>query len=218
MNINDSAKTIVCYGDSNTWGSVSKGGEIKERTRYPRSVRWTGVLQKLLGDDYEIINEGTSARTFVVKDEEKPERIGITHLRSILKTNAPIDLVIVALGTNDTKGRYGLSAETIANHLEQTIQLIHEEGIKNILVICPLLPILNSVGKFYEDFENSLEKISKFPELFKKVSDNYNCRFLNAADYITPSNKDGLHLEPEAHAKLAEVLKTEVLRIFSEEY
>lgn len=215
MNINDSAKTIVCYGDSNTWGSVPRGGEVQGRTRYPRSVRWTGVLQKLLGEDYEIINEGTSARTFVVKEEEKPERTGITHLRSILKTNAPVDLIIIALGTNDTKGRYALSAEMIASHLEQTIQLIKEEGVKNILVLCPSIPVLNSVGKFYEDFENSVEKISKFPELFKKVADKYNCSFLNVGDYITASNKDGLHFEPEAHTKLAEVLKMEVLRIFS---
>ncbi|MBP9711415.1 MAG: acylhydrolase [Candidatus Pacebacteria bacterium] len=211
--INDSAKTIVCYGDSNTWGSVPRGAEVTGRTRYPRSIRWTGVLQKLLGDDYEVINEGTSARTFSVQEEGKPERTGITHLRSILKTNTPIDLVIVALGTNDTKGRYGLSAEIIASHLEQTIKLIKEEGLENILILCPSIPIQNSVGKFYEDFENSLEKIVKFPELFKDVAIKYSCRFLNAADYITASDKDGLHLEPESHQKLAEVLATEIRKI-----
>jgi lysophospholipase L1-like esterase len=113
----------------------------------------------------------------------KPERTGITHLRSILKTSSPVDLIIVALGTNDTKGRYKLSAEMIRDHLEQTILLIREEGVKNILVLCPPVPALNSVGKFYEDFDNSVEKISKFPELFKKVAGNYNCSFLNAGDY-----------------------------------
>ena len=214
MNISDNAKTIVCYGDSNTWGSVPRGGEVQGRTRYPRSVRWTGVLQKLLGENYEIRNEGTSARTFVAKEEDKPERTGITHLPSILKTNAPVDLVIIALGTNDTKGRYELTTEMIANHLEQTIQLIKKEDIKNILVLCPPIPVLNSVGKFYEDFENSVEKISKFPKLFQKVADKYNCSFVNAGDYIVASNKDGLHFDPETHTKLAEILKDKILQIY----
>jgi lysophospholipase L1-like esterase len=39
MNTNDSAKTIVCYGDSNTWGSVPRSDATEIKTRYPRSVR-----------------------------------------------------------------------------------------------------------------------------------------------------------------------------------
>lgn len=36
-------KYILCYGDSNTFGTDPIMG------RHPDDVRWTGVLQKLLG-------------------------------------------------------------------------------------------------------------------------------------------------------------------------
>ena len=55
----DSSKTILCYGDSNTWGVIPKS-----IFRHPRSVRWPAVLQNLLGDDYEVISELT---TFIQK-------------------------------------------------------------------------------------------------------------------------------------------------------
>ena len=45
--------TILCYGDSNTYGYNPVNG-----LRYPKDVRWTGVLQKLLGEQYAVIEEG----------------------------------------------------------------------------------------------------------------------------------------------------------------
>ena len=54
------AKRIVCYGDSNTWGS-----DPATRDRFPPDVRWTGVLARELGDGYQIIEEGLPGRTTV---------------------------------------------------------------------------------------------------------------------------------------------------------
>ncbi|MDP3962781.1 MAG: GDSL-type esterase/lipase family protein, partial [bacterium] len=107
--LKDSAKTILCYGDSNTWGAIPSAGQ-----RYPRSVRWTGVLQNLLGDDYEVLSEGLCGRTFVASDPAKSHRIGITHLQALLETHDPIDFLIIMLGTNDVKSTYNLSPEDIA--------------------------------------------------------------------------------------------------------
>ena len=85
MNIKPNAKTIVCYGDSNTWGAIPNNPG-----RFSRDVCWTGVLQKELGSDYEVINEGLCGRTFIVEEKGKEHRVGITHLESILNTNEPI--------------------------------------------------------------------------------------------------------------------------------
>lgn len=63
--IKTSAKTILCYGDSNTWGNVPSSF-----LRYPRDVRWPAVLQNLLGEDYEVISEGLCGRT--LKSEATP--------------------------------------------------------------------------------------------------------------------------------------------------
>lgn len=54
--------TILCYGDSNTYGYNPVNG-----LRYPKGVRWTGVLQKMLGEEYEVIEEGCNGRTTVLR-------------------------------------------------------------------------------------------------------------------------------------------------------
>lgn len=207
MNTNDSAKTVVCYGDSNTWGRIPKAG------RYPRSVRWTGVLQNLLGNEYDVIGEGVSGRTFVVVDPENPWRTGITQLKSILRSTLPIDLIVIMLGTNDVKTRFELEPEDIAQHLQQTVDLIRIEDIKNILIVCP--PNIATLENGIEDprYIGGSEKIKKLPPLFQKVAQSNNCYFIDAGKYIRSSAIDGLHYGPDDHKKLAEILKEEIIKI-----
>lgn len=57
------AKTIVCFGDSNTHGYNNKNGK-----RFSEHVRWPMVLQELLGEEYLIREEGLSGRTTVFED------------------------------------------------------------------------------------------------------------------------------------------------------
>lgn len=207
MEIKDSAKTIVCYGDSNTWGRIP-GNE-----RYPRSVRWTGVLQKLLGGEYEIINEGLNGRTFVAVDPQRPYRTGVSQLESILQSHKPVDAVVIMLGTNDVKTTYNLTAQDIARHLDQTIALVQKENISKILIVCPTEIILPEVNTLNPDFVNGPEISIQLPALYKNVAEKYSCNFLNAQDYISSSKIDGFHLEPEAHATLAGVIKDELLKM-----
>ncbi len=202
--VNDTAKTILCYGDSNTWGRIPRG------ERYPRSVRWVNILQKLLGDDYEVISEGLNGRTFNAPDPEKPFLNGLSQLKAILKTHTPIDRIVVMLGTNDVKIIYNLTPEEITQHLEQTIQLIQEEKIPKILVVCPAEVIMPSDNNLDENFKRSPELSKKLAPLFKIIADKYNCDFVNAQEYISSSKIDGFHLDPESHAKLAEVLKEKI--------
>jgi len=45
-------KNILCYGDSNTYGYNPENGQ-----RYDYNIRWTGILQNLLGLEYRVIEE-----------------------------------------------------------------------------------------------------------------------------------------------------------------
>ncbi len=208
MTIKDSVKTIVCYGDSNTW-STNAG----PYTRWPRSVRWTGVLQKLLGEEYEVVSEGLSGRTFVAPEPGKPQRTGITHLQAILETHDPIDLVIIMLGTNDVKITFNLSAEGIAGHLEETIELIRDDKVDllqdpAILVVCPP-PVIHPVGSELDPrMVNGPELFKKLPALFKKVAEKHGCGFINAGEHLSNGTVDGYHLDAEGNKKLAKVLAT----------
>src|SRR5918995_379176 len=96
-------RTVLCYGDSNTWGY-----DPATRKRYPPHVRWTGVLADQLGE------EGLNGRTTRWDDPIEPHRNGMTYLRPCVESHRPLDLVIVMLGTNDLKRRFDLSASDIA--------------------------------------------------------------------------------------------------------
>ena len=206
MNTNPNAKTIVCYGDSNTWGDVPNKNE-----RHPSDIRWTGVLQDILGEGHEIVNEGLCGRTFVAEEEGKSHRVGITHLKSILSTNDPVDAITVMLGTNDMKSIFGLTAEDIANHLKQTIQLIQKEEIEKIIVICPA-PVINPEGlRLDERLKDAPATSLLLPPLYEKIAEEFNCLYLNAGDFISLENTDGYHLDAEHHKilgkKVAEIIK-----------
>ena len=99
-------KTIMCYGDSNTWGCIPLAGPQPPR-RYGPAQRWPGVLRRELGDGYWIVEEGLNGRTTVWDDPLEPFRSGKELLAPCLMTHEPIDLVIVMLGTNDLKRRFG---------------------------------------------------------------------------------------------------------------
>lgn len=212
MITNPKAKIIVCYGDSNTWGDVPN-----EERRYAPNVRWTGVLQDILGDNYDVVNEGLCGRTFKVIEPGKEHRSGINHLRSILQTNEPTDLITIMLGTNDLKNTFGLTAEEIEDHLRQTVEFIQNErtgpneSIPQILIICPT-PVASPVN---EDLDERMigapETSLKLPALYKKVAEELGCLYLNAGDFISLENTDGYHLAEKDHKtlgeKVAEIVK-----------
>ncbi len=204
--IKNSAKTILCYGDSNTWGNVPRSDQ-----RHPRDIRWPGALQRILGEEYEVISEGLCGRTFVAEDPAKPHRTGITHLRAILESADPVDSLIIMLGTNDVKSTYNLTPEEIAGHLLQTIELSRSikdlEKVPRILIVCPPAVIVPEIGDLDPRMLPGLEAFEVLPHLYKEVAEKYDCGFINAGDYISSSKVDGYHLDKEAHLKLAKVIE-----------
>lgn len=56
-------RTIVCFGDSNTWGYDAETDQ-----RFKDEIRWTGLLDTELGDSYRVIEEGLPGRTSVSED------------------------------------------------------------------------------------------------------------------------------------------------------
>jgi lysophospholipase L1-like esterase len=73
--------------------------------RYPYEKRWTGILQGLLGDGYRVVEEGLNGRTTAWDDPVAPYRNGAKYLDACIETHAPLDLIMIMLGTNDLKPR-----------------------------------------------------------------------------------------------------------------
>lgn len=179
MITNPHAKVIVCYGDSNTWGDVPN-----ENRRYAPNIRWTGILQNILGDDYEVVNEGLCGRTFKAIEPNKEHRAGLVHLRSILQTNEPTDLIAIMLGTNDVKTTFDLSADECAKKAvdlgDDTARWLYAATLDRYLLS------IDKPQKFGTQFKNTLEGNPELGPVDPNTSDE------ERAEYHVPPLKDAV--------------------------
>ncbi len=207
-------KTVLCYGDSNTWGFDPGTGE-----RFAPDVRWPGVLARGLGDGFRVVEEGLSGRTTVRDDPiEGAHKNGRTYLRACLESHKPIDLVALMLGTNDLKQRFGASASDIAQGAASLAEEVMRGGCgpgggaPAVLLISP--PPLGRLTELAEMFEGSAEKSVRFAGHYRRFADQYGCWFLDASEIIVSSDLDGIHFEAGEHHKLGEVVAERVAEIF----
>ena len=212
-------RAILCYGDSNTWGydPAAFNFETGEFRRHPYEVRWPVRLAALLGPGYHIAEEGYNGRTTVFDDPIRPGRNALDHFPVSFLTHEPLDLITLMLGTNDLKDVYNVPANVIAGGVERLIRELHyliptslSRDVKILLISPPeVLPMEN--GEFYPTLSAaSHEKSKQLPALYGKVAAKYGCGFLDAAKIVAPSRVDGIHLDPAAHAALAEAVAIKV--------
>jgi lysophospholipase L1-like esterase len=200
-------KTILCYGDSLTWGHDPRDG-----TRYPFDQRWPGVLEKELGSGFRVVEEALSGRTVATDSPLLSNRNGLKMLEPLLESHAPIDLCILMLGTNDIASGYHLTASDIAGGCLALIWAIEKSqagpdgrGPEVLLVAPPLLGKMSGIMKLF--YEGSEEILRALPKAYKTVADSSGCLFFDASKCVRASKFDGVHLDPEAHRILAMEIK-----------
>jgi lysophospholipase L1-like esterase len=203
---------ILCFGDSNTWGCRPTDG-----ARYPRSVRWTGVLQTALGKDYMVIEEGLGGRTTVWEDPIEGDKMGKRHLLVCLQSHAPLDLVVLLLGTNDLKKRYSAPPSDIAMGMAVLVDIINSSATglsgaaPRVLLLAP--PPLGKLTKFADMLEGGTEKSKSLGKLYREVARERGCYFLDTAGIIRSSEVDGVHFDEKDHYALCQAVAKEVARI-----
>lgn len=199
-------KRIVCFGDSNTWGyNADTGG------RFGEEVRWTSRLQKLLGEEWEVISEGLSGRTAVCEDPLFEGLNGMTYLHPCLMSHSPVELCIIMLGTNDTKERLSLTGMNIAQGITRlavkarSVRAGADGSGVNVMVVCP-----PSIGKKYADSEiaQSMGKgcDRKSKELSRHLETLLGMEgipFFDSGNRIGMNNSDCMHLDSKGHHEMA---------------
>ena len=209
-------KNILCFGDSNTWGYSPQDG-----SRFPPNVRWTGTLQKTLGIDYNIIEEGLNGRTTFINEEgedARPFRSGSDVFSMILESHRPLDLVTIMLGTNDLKLEFNLSVEEIAQGVKELCEIVlsSEYLIDNppkLLLISPI-HIGSTIQPDQEEFfEQAREKSYRFSEHYQRVAEELGIHFLDAAKIVSPSDGEGVHWDADQHIKFGKVLAQKATEI-----
>lgn len=212
---------ILCYGDSNTWGYVPQSDHTLPKARYPRNIRWPGVLQNLLGGKFHIIEEGLNSRTTNLDYALPPDRNGKTYLAPCLYSQAPLDLVILALGGNDTKTYFNRSAKEIKNGLAELVDIIQSspyghdmQQAPQVLIITGAIPfafieeVVDEQGiKF---MQGAVKKSQELIEEYEQLAKEKNCYFLDLSKDILPSKIDGVHYDESAHKRCAEMLSIKI--------
>ncbi len=164
---------VACVGDSITFGA---GVEDREKNCYPK------VLGELLGDGYDVRNFGVSGVT-MLKEGDKPYwKEGKFKEACDFNPN----LVIIKLGTNDTKPQnwahkeqFGPDTKALVEHFlalpaKPKIYLCHPVpaypgnwGINDETIKKEVLPLVDAVAKETKSEVIDLYKaLSRKPKLF----------------------------------------------------
>ena len=165
-----------------------------------------------------------SGRTTSFTDPIHEGLNGLDYIYPCLMSHEPVDLLVIMLGTNDTKERFGASPACIALGLKRLIDKAvsttdcWNNATANILIVSP-----QNIDKRYETSNvgetmgrGCAEKSEGLAEKFAEIAQLTGCHFMDADKVITaPVNDiDYMHLTLEGHRQLAEALAKKVTELF----
>ncbi|MBC8129706.1 MAG: SGNH/GDSL hydrolase family protein [Rhizobiaceae bacterium] len=192
-------KTVLCYGDSLTWGYNAEGP-----SRHAFEDRWPSVLQAALGSSVDVVAEGLNGRTTAFDDRlAGADRNGATILPTILMTHAPLDLIIIMLGSNDMKPWIHGNPIAAKQGIERLIDIVrgHDyplgEPAPSILIVAP--PAVSRTGhaEFAEMFAGGDAASERLAALYSALADEAGCGFFDAGAVAKTTPLDGVHLDAE---------------------
>ena len=206
-------KHILCFGDSNTHGYCADPGDCADHgIRFNEDERWTKLLQKALGDEYLVIEEGLSGRTTCFDDPIHEGLNGLNYIYPCIKSHEAVDLLIIMLGTNDTKDRFYASAACIGIGMARLVKKAQAtecwgDHKPNILIIAP--PPIGG-GMLESEVAATMgtlcvEKSRELAKYYEMQASLTGCHFMNA-EGCEFNTVDYMHLTRNGHAQLAEKL------------
>lgn len=206
-------RAVLCYGDSNTWGF-----DPATQRRFTRDVRWPGRLQSALGDTWHVIEEGLNGRTTTSDSPIAPGKNGLDYLVPCLDSHAPLDAVVIFLGTNDLADRYSLTATDIARAAARlaTVVAKSEAGVDGTAPL-PILVCPPRVGQteWAEDWAGAPAKSAVLAARFTAVAVEAGFPLINLAQTVRYSALDGIHLDAGGHAAVASLVEATVRRLIA---
>ena len=202
-------KKVLCFGDSNTFGFIPESGK-----RYDKNTRWSGILTQLAAEKFEIIEAGCNNRTAFSDNPAGFEQTGCKVLPTLL--NKDLDCVILAIGVNDLQFFYNPTLEEIKNGMRRLVDIVREHCPNAEIILVSPARLTDNIfnGYFRAMFDKiSIEKSLHLSEIYESIAKEKNCRFADWDKIVTVSPKDGLHLEPDAHKKIAEAMFESLLSL-----
>ena len=209
-------KHILCIGDSNTHGFCTDPSESADHgSRYNEEERWTCLLQKALGEEYLVIEEGLNGRTCVYDDPDMDSVNLLRVLHALLNSHEPLDLLILMLGTNDAKEKFHTDPTKIAVGMQMLVEEAKAvpcwgKNKPKILIVAPA-PI--EEGVIYPEFNReSVETTRGLARKYAFLAIHEDAKFLDAGG-CELTKADHVHLTAKGHRQLAERMESAVREI-----
>jgi len=213
-----SPKTLLCYGDSNTYGSMPMA-HLEDIRRHGEDVRWPSMVRQKLGAGWRVIEEGHPGRTTTHDDPvEGAHKNGLRILPAILESHAPIDLLILKLGTNDLKIRFSVTAGDISLSIRKMLMTIAGStagpgfAAPKVLVIAP--PPILEAGCLADMFSGGAVKSAVLANAYARIAERHGAAFMDAGAHIAVDPLDGIHYSAEAHLALGDAVTEKILQMF----
>lgn len=216
-------KRILVFGDSLTWGWTPTDPVVPTK-RHAYEDRWTTALSNALGDGYELVVEGLSGRTTNIDDPSDPKLNGADYLPAALASHEPLDLVIIMLGTNDTKTYLDRTPLEIGLGAGELIAIVHQSPgwdwtdyeTPQVLLISPP-PLGETIGEMAAaTFEGSRDKSMALPEVYAGIAAVAGEHSFDAGSVIETDGIDGIHFTAAANKTLGEAVAGEVKKILAD--
>ncbi len=211
-------RTLLCFGDSNTHGTLPMA-DLDDSRRLGRDERWPGVAAAALGPGWHVIEEGLPGRTTVHPDPiEGAHMNGIAVLPALLASHRPLDAVIVKLGTNDLKARFAVTAGDIALSVGKLCEVIAASGAgpagaaPAVLIVAP--PPALETGCLADMFMGGAAKSQSLAHRIRAETVRHGVAFFDAGTVIAVDPLDGIHYDAAAHAALGVAMATEIARLW----
>lgn len=205
--------TVLCFGDSLTWGfDPATGG------RFPADVRWPGVLRAELGPDLLVVEEGLPGRQTVWGSDFMPGRNGRDYLPPCLDSHAPVDVVVLMLGTNDLQTALHRSVEEVARGCGSLVDIVRFGASgpggrpPRVLLVAP--PRIGAVqGIMRIAFAGAEDRSQHLASWLAQVAEATGSAFLDASEVVGPSTGpggDGVHLDADGQRALGRAVAAAV--------
>lgn len=212
-----SLKNILIFGDSNSWGYVDEDNGKRYENRWP--IIFKNNLNK---EDFicNIIEDALPGRTTNIDDDNDGKHLnGAATFKSTLLSHSPIDIVLILLGTNDLKARFGRQPKDIADGILELISIAnntnsgggtwHDENKSEIVILTP--PILGKLAEDegwinYKEWIGAFEKSKKLNEFYTDLCKEKKIQLIDTNEFIISSENDPIHWSKKTHKDFGEIL------------
>lgn len=207
-------KTVMTFGDSNTYGTPPAHAKGEMR-RFGPDVRWPMVMAQALGAGWSVIEEGLPGRTTCCADPLMGAHMdGQLGLRIALESQGPIDVLTIMLGTNDIQTHHCMSVDQVVGGLAGLLLIATSEPYQlrhdgfDILLIAP--PATLEEGTYKDTQMGAAAKSQTLPAGIAALAAHWGVGFFDAGAHIGASPIDGVHFTAEDHVILGKALAAEI--------